>query len=233
MVANPAKFQVMFLGTNDPNLGLNIDGKIISNSSEVKLLGVILDNKLSFLPHIKDICSKATRKTKALLRIRNYLNDKTAKLLCNSFILSNFNYCPLIWMFSNKEGNALLNATHKRALRAQLNNFSISFNDMLQITDQKTIHNKNLAYLAIDVYKSINSINPQFINELFSFKTSYTFRRGKLLNLPPYTSVDSWLHRSILAWNNLPRELKESKSVTLFKKELVKHSLYCKCKTCR
>ena len=67
MVANPAKIQVMFLGTNHPNLGLNIDGKIISNSSEVKLLGVILDNKLSFLPHIKDICSKATRKTKALL----------------------------------------------------------------------------------------------------------------------------------------------------------------------
>ena len=96
MVANPAKFQVIFLGINDPNLGLNIDGKMVICSKEVKLLGIILDNKLSFLPHIKDMCSKATKKTKALLRIRNYLNVKAAKLLCNSFILSTFNYCPLV-----------------------------------------------------------------------------------------------------------------------------------------
>ena len=137
-------------------------------------------------------------------------------------------------MFSNKEGNSLINSIHKRALRAQLNNFSMSFENMLQLTEQKTIHERNLSYLALEVYKSVNSINPQFMTDLFTFKTSYTLRHGKLLNLPPSTSIDSWLHRSILVWNNLPKELKETKSLLSFKKQITEHDkLYCKCKICR
>ena len=92
------------------------------------------------------MCTKANNKTKALLRIRNYLNPSKAKLLCNTFILSCFNYCPIIWMFSNKEGNKLINLSHRKALRAMLNDFSLSFEDMLEKTGQKTIHNKNLQY---------------------------------------------------------------------------------------
>ena len=146
MVANPAKFQVIFLGVNDDSLGLNINGTLVKGSEQVKLLGVTLDNKLSFLPHIKDMCIKSNKKTKALLRVRNYLSPFKAKILCNSFILSIFNYCPIIWMFSNKEGNKLINSTHSKALRAMLNNFSLNFEEMLEITGQKTIHQRNLEF---------------------------------------------------------------------------------------
>ena len=43
MVANPSKFQVIFLGlTKNQNLVLEINGHIITNSKEVKLLGVTI-----------------------------------------------------------------------------------------------------------------------------------------------------------------------------------------------
>ena len=63
MLANPAKCQVIFLGIKDNNLVLNIDVKLVKSSEKIKLLGVILDNKLIFLPHIKDMCAKANNKT--------------------------------------------------------------------------------------------------------------------------------------------------------------------------
>ena len=42
MVANPEKFQIIFLGINDDLLGLTINNKFIKCSNEVKLLGLLL-----------------------------------------------------------------------------------------------------------------------------------------------------------------------------------------------
>ena len=48
MVANPEKFQIIFLVIGDQVMNINIGPFSISSSSEVKLLGVTIDNKLSF-----------------------------------------------------------------------------------------------------------------------------------------------------------------------------------------
>ena len=233
MVANLAKFQVIFLGNKDSSLGLNIDGNYVVGAHCVNLLGVTIDRKLSFLPYIKEMCTRANSKTKALLRIRNYLCTFKDKLLCNSYILSTFNYCPIICMFSNKERNMLINSIHCRALRAMLNNFSLSFEEMLEFTGDVTIHEKNLRSLALEVYKSLNEFNPSFMKEFYSSKkTSYDFRRGKLFLLPPSLGCNSWLFRSILLWNNLPEHLKEL-PINGFKKSLKFCKLYCKCKICK
>ena len=49
MVANPDKFQLMFLGLNGKHeLRLNIEGEKISSIDHVKLLGIEIDNQLRF-----------------------------------------------------------------------------------------------------------------------------------------------------------------------------------------
>ena len=49
MIANPEKFQLMFLGMKETeHLGLNINDQIIRAIDGVKLLGVTTDNKLAF-----------------------------------------------------------------------------------------------------------------------------------------------------------------------------------------
>ena len=119
MAANPAKFQLMFLGINEnKRLCLVINNNLVVGCNSVKLLGITIDRRLSFFPHVEEICNKANQKTKALLRIRNYLSFKQARLLSNAYIISAFSYCPLIWMFCGKSGDGLINNTHCRALRA-------------------------------------------------------------------------------------------------------------------
>ena len=52
-------------------------------------------------------------------------------ILYNSFVLPNFNYCPLIWMFNGKSSNDEINRLHKRALRVLLDDYGSTFEELL------------------------------------------------------------------------------------------------------
>ena len=237
LVANPSKFQILLLGEKDSSsLSLKIDGKKVYASKAVKLLGVTIDEKLCFVPHVKDICDKANKKTKALLRIRSYLTQAKAEILCNSFILSALNYCPLIWMFCGKTGDNLIKTAHRRSLRAMLNDFDSTYEQMLEKSKQPTIHQKNLRILLSEVFKSLNSLNPEFMSNLFPpALCSHSLRPGSLLAVPRAKTnigLNSMVFRATLAWNHLPNAPKQSVSISSFKKEISLLQVYCKCKIC-
>ena len=81
----------------------------------MKLLGLTIDYKLNFEIHINNICKVARAKIKGLGRIG--LNSSHAKILYNSFTLSQFNYCCLVWMFCSKPLQNKINQIQKTALR--------------------------------------------------------------------------------------------------------------------
>ena len=117
MMANPGKFQFMILSKNTINKSLATDNKVIESSKSVKLLRLTIHNKLDFGIHINNICKVASAKIKGLRMIRNRLNLSQAKILHNSFILSQFNYCCLVWIFYSKTLQNKINQIQKRALR--------------------------------------------------------------------------------------------------------------------
>ena len=89
----------------------------IKNGKEVGILGITLDRKTNFHIHIKNICRKAGQKLSALFRISPYLDQGKKILLYKSMIKSQFNYCPLVWMFCSRQSNNLINKVHERGLR--------------------------------------------------------------------------------------------------------------------
>ena len=106
MIANPEKFKAIVLTKHDEQTvgsEFNFSGITIYSSAEVDLLGVKLDTKLSFESHISKMCKKAAGKLKALKRLQgSVISYNTRKALAESFILSNFNHCPLVWYFSTQ-----------------------------------------------------------------------------------------------------------------------------------
>ena len=133
----------------DHDLCIDIRGNVIKMSETVKLLGVTIDSKLSFNGYVKTICQKTKNKHKAFSRIAKNLDYQKASLLYNSFILTNFNYCPLIWIFCGKTANEEVNRVHKGALRVLLNDYDSTFEELLHRNEEVTIHVKickNLCY---------------------------------------------------------------------------------------
>ena len=62
MVANPEKFQLMFLGDkSDQQMCLRSDDQIINECQQVKLLGVTIDSKLNFDKYILELCGKVNK----------------------------------------------------------------------------------------------------------------------------------------------------------------------------
>ena len=101
MKANPDKFQTIAVGkrTKDENITFNLDDNIIKCEEHVKRFGVTIDFQLTFDLHISNVCKKASRQLNVLKRIGRNL-CRFGKLNVNySFIMSNFNYCPLVWHF--------------------------------------------------------------------------------------------------------------------------------------
>ena len=96
MKSNPDKCN-FFCSTNK-KVSLIVENKETSNSTYERLLGVTIDSKLSFNTHVDDVCKKTSLKLNALSRITPHLDFKKKKSLINSFFISQFNYCQLIWM---------------------------------------------------------------------------------------------------------------------------------------
>ena len=62
-------------------------GKSISSSAKVDLLGITMDNEISFEFHISEICRKAGGQLNARERLGSYLPLHVRKAVANSFIL--------------------------------------------------------------------------------------------------------------------------------------------------
>ena len=78
--ANPDKFHLLVNGDNT-NISVNADGYQIVNSHKEILLGVTIDNKLSFTEHISRMCQKASQKLHALTRISRYMNTDKRRII--------------------------------------------------------------------------------------------------------------------------------------------------------
>ena len=141
MVANTEKFQLIFFGLKeDHKLSIEINGNVINMSDAEKLLGVTIDSKLRFNEHIKIICQKINNKVKGFSKVVPELEPQKARILYTSIILTNFNYCPLIWMFCGRTINNIVNSIQYCALRVLLNDYDYSFQELLHRNEKVTIH---------------------------------------------------------------------------------------------
>ena len=94
--AIPDKFQFIILGKKQNLVRLVINSIEIEKSKQEILLSITTDNLWTFNEVIDNLCRPANYKLNALRRIRKYLSSEKAKLLCNVFITSQFNYVPLV-----------------------------------------------------------------------------------------------------------------------------------------
>ena len=127
--ANPDKFHLL-LSEKDENVSIMVDNYVVENSNCEKLLGIKIDNALTFHEHVSELCSKASQKLHALSRVSQYMNIDQRKLVMRAFISSQFGYCPLVWMFHSRKLNNRINKIHERSLRIVYNAEVSSFDEL-------------------------------------------------------------------------------------------------------
>ena len=93
-----------------------------------------------------------------LRRIRKYLTLDKAKLLGNTFIDSQFNYPPLMLMFCHKTTYLKMQKIHHKTLKA-IYQSDASYDDLLQLSNSVSHHQRHLRLLLTEIYKSTGTSN--------------------------------------------------------------------------
>ena len=100
MLLNKCKCQFMIIEptrtSRNQKENINLGNQTMEEISNGKLLGIIIDNKSSMRNHMKHICMKASNKLYTLARISHYLDEQKRIILMKSFVISQFNYCPIV-----------------------------------------------------------------------------------------------------------------------------------------
>ena len=119
---------------------------------------------------MSSICKKAARQLNALARISNYLDVSARKLIYNSFVASNFDYCPLVWHFCGATNSNKIEKIQQRCLRIIYKDYESSNEKMLEMANTTTLVISRLRLLLLEVFKSIHHLNPKCISDLFELK---------------------------------------------------------------
>ena len=139
MKANPDKCFLLTSAT--ASIFIRIKDNEILNSESEKLLGVTID-KFNFNNHLQKILQNANQKVHVWARIITYMSIPKRKLLMNSFFMSQFNYCPLVWMCHSRLMNNKINRLHEKCLRIVYNDKTSSFVELLDKDGPVTIHKR-------------------------------------------------------------------------------------------
>ena len=203
---------------------LELDGgTILQSEPHVKALGVIIDSRLNFSEHILAICKKAARQLNAFSRIARFLDPSSPKIIYQSFVASNFNYCPLVWHFCGKTNNQKLEKIQERALKIIYSDYESSYEELLEKSNSSTLLIARLRLLLCEIFKSLKELNTKYVSEIFVKKElPYNFRNSCKLH-QPITKTTTYGLRSVLStgaelWNDLSPVLSDETDLSDFKR---------------
>ena len=157
-----------------------------------------------------------------------------------AFIESQFNYCPLIWMFySRTMNNKIKFIKLKIKSRLVYSDHVSSFDELLKKDQSFSIHHRNIQSLAIELYKFFLGLSPSIMKNVFHLNTNipYNFRsRNELYCRNPKTAKHGAETISYVApkiWSLVPNAIKSSKPLDVFKSKIRQWEPDYPCRLCK
>ena len=126
-------------------------------------------------------------------------------------------------MFCSRSLNNLINRIHERALRLIHNDHVSTFQDILEITKEKTIHQNNLECLLKKYTNFWTACHGPIMNGAFMIRNNYSLRNFQCLYSTIKRTVkygtETVTYTGPQIWNLVPEKTKNASSFDIFKKE--------------
>ena len=136
LMINKTKTKAMLICTSRKRrklqpLKLLIDGVLIEEVAETRLLGVTIQNNLSWTNHLTHLSKKVQRAAGVIGRIASHLPRKLLKEISHSLVYSQISYCCSVWGNATKtDKNRLQVSLNKAARRVLWSGFDLSVQEL-------------------------------------------------------------------------------------------------------
>ena len=203
-----------------------MSNNILKRVSNVRFLGNVVHEHLSWKPHMEVLLQKTGLTTSAVDKIKSLLNQQILSTLYNALIESHLQYCILTWCNGNKTMvQRLQRAANKLVRRIFKLELRESVKDSMQQLGIPTINQLVKLETANFMSRYLHDKLPIVFNGLLdkntcSEKMHDTRSQSRLF--PLFQRIEltkqSMKYRGPRTWNAIPISVRESKSLQSFNK---------------
>ena len=238
MLINTTKTKVMLITTPQRRVNLNNYNFHLTYTNEAlsvviceKILGVFIDNNLTWTNHTDAVAKKIVSNLWLLSRIKTYLTTHQRVQFYKSYVQPHIDYCNTIWGGTSQRNLDRIYRLQKRACKIILDykyeNIADSMEELKILNIYERIYLKKAKFM----FKISKSLTPKYINEMFHLRplnnTLQSLRSSATINyvLPrPHKELfkQSLIYSGPLIWNNLPDDLRQLGTIDTFHKNCIK-----------
>lgn len=233
LIINPKKSVFIILGTKKQiakvrgfEMDLRISGLPISEESQVKNLGIVMEESLRFEAHINSKIPKCYGALKSLYKLRPYLTQNVRERLSDALVLSQLDYGDVVY------GPCIRKRTERVIQRVQ--NSCMRFcqdiprrshiSPYLNKAGKLNMSNRRILKLAAMVFTLKQSGIPPYLARKLEWKPNRKLKglreQQERISLPLFRLQSfrgSFRYAASKCWNNLPPPVVNSKSLAVFK----------------
>ena len=231
--SKPAIKKLNLLDKND----LKINGSNLERVNVAKVLGVLFDEVLSWQKQVNACISKAMGNFFQIYRYKKFL-EKDAKIaLCESVVLSQFNYCDTVYsnmdVLLEKKIQKIQNICLRFIFNYRMKD-RCDHNDLLNKLNWLNMKNRRITHGLTMIFKILNGLAPYYLSDSFTLTSeihNVNTRNAAKNSIWISKGSKSKLHRKSYTfymakiYNDLPENIQKSVSVNSFKLTLKKYIL--------
>ena len=112
---------------------ISINGHQIERVYKKEVLGIVIDDRLSWNRQNEEQCNKISKNINLLRKAKDFVGLDTLKIMYNALVMPHFNYCSTVWQNNNQTHLDKLYKLRKRAARIIKNSdYTIRSSDTFQ-----------------------------------------------------------------------------------------------------
>lgn len=211
------------------SLNIQANDATIQCVSKQKLLGIYIDENLSWTAHIDHLCAIISSKISLLRQLAIYVPTHVQKLYYQGYILPYIDYGSVTWGSSSGTNIERLAKLQKRAARIILHaDYDTPSVEMFSKLGWLSIQDRLKYNKAVLTYRAVNNLSPEYITQLLKPVSEVHPRNlrssenGSLYVPKARTALydSSFSCSAPRLWNALPQTVKSCGSLPTFKQSL-------------
>ena len=199
-----------------------INNNQIEQVDHHRVLGIIIDQNLSWSDHVDSLYKTLSRRVYQLNKLKKFINFHARKLFVHAYILSSINYCSTLFDSSSNNTLKPIHRLYKRALKAVLlKSSSLTSTDYTKLN---MLPLKEVLYISKCslMHKIMSKSTPDYLHSTFTVNPRHA---DKFLIPTPRINLfkSSLRYSGSVLWNSLPSHLRSKKNQSTFRNNLFKH----------